>query len=136
MEKYRCTTCRFELHHPIATLSASALGLYDDARFPGRCLLVLGDHAEHLDQLPSDLYHRFLADLRTAARAIRRATDAPRLNLAILGNVEPHIHAHLVPRGGEQDAAPRQTPWDHPEEARSLGPGEIERLVRRIREEL
>jgi len=41
MGKYRCATCGFELHHPIATLSVSALGLYDDARFPGRCILAL-----------------------------------------------------------------------------------------------
>jgi len=136
MGKYRCATCGFELHHPIATLSVSAVGLYDDARFPGRCILALREHEEHLDKVAPELSDRLMADIRTAMRAIRRATGAPRLNVAILGNVEPHIHAHLVPRGGPSDDAPRRTPWGQPSPARPLDPGEIEALVRGIREGL
>lgn len=136
MEKYRCNTCGFELYHPIAALPVSTLGLYDDARFPGRCLLVLREHEEHLDQLAPEIFDRLMADIRTAMRAIRRATGTPRLNVAILGNVEPHVHAHLVPRGGPSDDAPSRTPWDRPSPARPLDPGEIEALVQRIREGL
>jgi len=126
---YRCETCGFELWLPIAELSCSTLGLYDDARFPGRCLLVLHEHVEDLTTLPTAIAHHFLDDLRAAERAIRVVTGAGRMNWAVLGNVEPHLHAHLVPRttGG---ATATLSPWEHPLTATRLQPERRDQLMR------
>jgi len=43
---YECDQCRFDLWLPVASLFVSELGFYDDARFPGRCILAFRDHAE------------------------------------------------------------------------------------------
>ena len=105
------------------------LGLYDDNRFPGRSLLVLKDHEEDLSALSTDVAAAFVADLQIAARAIMHATGARRMNYAFLGNVEAHLHAHLVPRGLATDAVPGQAPWADPRPAARLDPGERARLV-------
>src|SRR5690606_22953314 len=49
---WRCAACGFELARPIARLRASTVALYDDARFPGRCVLALDEHATLLEDLP------------------------------------------------------------------------------------
>jgi diadenosine tetraphosphate (Ap4A) HIT family hydrolase len=108
---YRCVECGFSVWHTIRTLSASVLGLYDDARFPGRCLLVLATHYEDPLAVPERLMEAFIRDAAQAAEAIRAVTGAPRLNYAILGNTAPHIHCHLIPRGLAEDPAPLQSPW-------------------------
>ena len=117
---YRCTTCEFQLWSPLATLSVSTLGLYDDDRFPGRCLLVLTDHYEHLDEVPDVLAASFLADVQRTARALRKGLAADRVNVAVLGNAEPHVHAHLVPRWPVKEPRPHKSPWDDPRRRGSL----------------
>ena len=96
--EYTCDTCSFSVWRPIASLGVSYLGLYDDARFPGRAVLVLGRHAESLEQLGHDEANAFFSDLRLSGTAIRRALNADRINYALLGNIEPHLHWHLIPR--------------------------------------
>ena len=114
MTEYSCQLCDFSLYLPIAELSCSVLGLYDDARFPGRCLLALSDHHEEFSELNSSLTKEFVKDMQVAARAIKRAVQATRMNYAILGNAAAHLHAHIIPRQAKDDPIPRKSPWSHP----------------------
>jgi diadenosine tetraphosphate (Ap4A) HIT family hydrolase len=132
-DPWRCAACGFEQRHPIATLRATTLALYDDARFPGRCVLVWNEHAELIEDLPLERARDLALDVRTAAAGIRRATGAPRINYAAFGNVVPHVHVHLIPRHGPWDTAPKATAWDHPEVERKLGAADVVELVLRIR---
>jgi len=109
-----CTDCGFQLWLPIATMRVSRLGLFDDGRFPGRCLLSLNPHFEDFSTLPQDLLAAFLEDMRDASLAMRQVTASPRVNYAVLGNTEPHVHCHLVPRYPDREAKPLETPWDDP----------------------
>lgn len=133
---YRCPVCSFELWHPIGELTVSVLGLYDDARFPARCLLVLDAHADDLAALEPSVLHDFVDDAVEAARAIRSVTRADRVNYAVLGNTEPHVHFHLVPRKLEQDPVPTRPPWEHPGEKEPLPAVRRERLIEDLRSEL
>lgn len=133
---WRCAACGFEQPRPIARLRASTLALYDDARFPGRAVLVLDAHATLVEDLPLAVAGDLARDVRQAARAIRAAAGATRINYAAFGNVVPHVHVHLIPRHGPWDTAPRATAWDHPEPERPLPPGEAERLAAAIRAQL
>lgn len=130
---FRCGTCGFEQAWPIARLRVATLACYDDARFPGRAVLVLDEHATLVEELPLATARDLALDVLESARAIRSAADARRINYAAFGNVVPHVHVHLVPRHGPWETAPRATPWDHPEPERPLAPGERERLVAAIR---
>lgn len=131
-----CTHCGFELWVPVAALSVTTVGLYDDARFPSRCIVELNEHHEDFAELDAVLAHAFLDDVQRVARAVRAVTGAPRLNFAVLGNVEPHIHAHVVPRGLAGDPVPTRPPWLHPEPVTPLDPTERADLVEELRSHL
>jgi hypothetical protein len=71
--QFSCPACSFSLWIPLATMSVSVLGLYDDARFPGRCILALNEHREDFSLLEKPLASEFFADCQRAARAIKAA---------------------------------------------------------------
>ena len=107
-----CQQCGFELWEPIAQSSHTSLGLYNDDRFPGRCILSLQEHKESLEELTVDVMVFFMRDIQIAMKAIRQATNAARVNVAILGNRESHLHAHLIPRFPDNEQFPDCSPWN------------------------
>lgn len=118
-----CKTCGFDLWNPIAktpALLVSDIALYDDARFPGRSILRLQQHEENLEQLETKLAFDFMKDIQTAIHALRVATGSERINVSILGNSVPHIHAHLIPRFAANEELPGKSPWDDPRVKTSL----------------
>lgn len=112
-----CATCGFELWNPITPtprLAVSDLALYDDSRFPGRCILRLGEHSESLTDLAAKEASAFMLDVREAMQAIQLVTGAERVNVAVLGNTVSHVHAHLIPRFPANEEKPEKSPWDDP----------------------
>ena len=132
MSGFECAVCGFRLWHPICELGVSSLGFYDDERFPGRCLLTFRRHVEHLTEVSEGEAAAFIRDSQAAARAILDCTRADRINYAILGNTEPHLHMHLIPRVQSTDPIPTRPPWEHPEEKRPMEPEAAQALVRAI----
>lgn len=104
--------CGFMLWNPITKSELSSLGLYDDARFPGRCILRLNAHYDSLEDLSADVLMSFMRDVQRSISAIRAATGAARVNVAILGNRDPHVHAHLIPRFPDEERFPDCSPWN------------------------
>ncbi len=123
-----CEECGFRVEAPVARLDAATLGVFSDARLPGRCVLVLDTHAEHFEQLDPALSRRFMEDVARAARAIREVTGAPRINYALLANQVNHLHWHLFPRGLPDDPDPRVSPWELASPELPLAPARIESL--------
>ena len=83
----------------IAQLTISTLYLFRDQRFRGYCLLVFdARHATGLEELNDHEYAGFMADLRLAVRAIHCALHPDHMNCESLGNSNPHLHWHIVPR--------------------------------------
>ncbi|XVA04330.1 HIT family protein [Prescottella equi] len=107
-----CPSCGFLLWEPIAESPHSKLGLYNDNRFPGRSILTLRGHFSSLEQLPMDTLMGFMRDVQVSISAIQAATGAARVNVAILGNRDPHVHAHLVPRFPQREEFPDCSPWN------------------------
>lgn len=106
-----CSVCGFAVRQPVAVLSASNAGLYPDSRYPGRVILSLRPHYEHLDEVPAPLAMMFLADVARVSRALRGVPTITRANVSVLGNREPHVHAHIIPRR-DTDTNPGKAPWD------------------------
>ncbi|MEV7693271.1 HIT family protein [Microbacterium sp. NPDC089189] len=131
-----CLQCGFGLWIPVDELSSSYMGLYSDARFPGRCIVTLNQHAEHLDELPPDTVSSFMLNVRVASMALRIATGSPRINVAILGNQEGHVHAHLIPRYPESEPRPNKAPWEDTRPRGSMSSADNERYVELIRRAL
>ena len=95
---WACATCGFRLGEPIASLAASELCFVSDGRFPGRCVLTLREHATELFEASAPARRAFAEDMGRAARAIKLAVDAFKMNYEILGNTDAYLHAHLFPR--------------------------------------
>src|SRR5665213_2168218 len=83
----------------IARLMASSLYLSNNQTYRGHCLLILDlRHATRPDQLSAEEWRSFCADLYTAESAISLTVRPDHINIAVLGNVVPHLHWHIVPR--------------------------------------
>ena len=67
-----------------------------------------------LNQLSGDARRQFLADMAALGDAVLAETGAERINYEILGNVEPALHAHVIPRHATEDPELRKKPvWLH-----------------------
>lgn len=83
----------------IGDLKVSTLMLFRDQRFRGYCILSFAPRgATSLEALSDEEYQAFFNDLRAASRAIRTALKPDHMNYELLGNSNPHLHWHIVPR--------------------------------------
>lgn len=119
-----CTTAAACARHDhpglIAEMSESYAVLADNQGCPGWCVLVLKAHVEHLAELPLERQLGLWRDATRVAAAQRlvfagkgEGGGPVRINYACLGNVEPHVHVHLVPRHGD-DPDPTGIPMSWP----------------------
>lgn len=128
-----CPVCNFKLFVPVSKMTVSALGVYNDARFEGRSILSLTPHYDSLEEVPIGAASLFMKDIQDAMKALQSATGAARVNVAILGNRESHVHAHLIPRYPAQEKFPDCSPWDDPREKTFLSDDDLSLLVLRIK---
>ena len=78
----------------------------------GYCLLLPDPVVPHLNALGAPERDRFMADLGRLGDAVLATTGALRINYAIFGNVEPALHAHIVPRYVDEPEEMRAAhPW-------------------------
>lgn len=100
------TDCPFDSPRPqsndywdfIAPLSVSSLYLSKNQTYRGQCLLILDRHAVRPEELSADEWAAFCRDLHGAEKVVARAVRPDHVNVALLGNVVPHLHWHIVPR--------------------------------------
>ncbi len=118
--------------HWIADRAATRAYLHEDQFFPGWTVVVLKRHATELYALPSAERVRVMDEVSETAAAVARACGAVKMNYALLGNVLPHMHWHLIPRRAD-DPAPRDPVWAVPHAPRAPGATERDDLVTRIR---
>jgi diadenosine tetraphosphate (Ap4A) HIT family hydrolase len=81
---------------------------------PGYCLLLPDPVVDQLNDLPLPARHQFLEDMARLGDAVLAVTEAERVNYEILGNIEPALHAHVVPRYAWEPPETRRRPvWLH-----------------------
>jgi diadenosine tetraphosphate (Ap4A) HIT family hydrolase len=80
----------------------------------GYCLLLPDPVVADLNALTGDQRRQFLEDMARLGDAVLSVTGAERINYEILGNVEPALHAHIIPRHASEDPERRRTAvWLH-----------------------
>ena len=82
----------------IMRLQSGFLTLSEYQFLPGYCLLLADPMVGQLNELDWESRQIFLQDLALASEAVQAVTNAKRTNLAIYGNVDPFLHAHVWPR--------------------------------------
>lgn len=80
----------------------------------GYCVLLPDPVVPHLNAMTVEHRDQFLADMAKLGDAVLATTDALRINYAIFGNLEPALHAHVVPRFEyEPEEMRTETPWSY-----------------------
>jgi diadenosine tetraphosphate (Ap4A) HIT family hydrolase len=92
---------------------ASGWAVFGQQQFVQGYLLLLPDPVvPDLNALTPERRSQFLLDMSHLGDALVRTTAPLRINYAIFGNVEPALHAHVIPRyRSEPEHLQTQQPW-------------------------
>jgi diadenosine tetraphosphate (Ap4A) HIT family hydrolase len=92
---------------------ASGWAVFGHQQFVQGYLLLLPDPVvPDLNALTPGRRSQFLLDMSQLGDALLRATSPLRINYAIYGNLEPALHAHVIPRyRHESEHLRTQQPW-------------------------
>jgi len=78
----------------------------------GYVLLLPDPVVPSLNALAAQERGQFLLDMARLGDALLKVTNAVRINYAILGNAEPALHAHVIPRyADEAESLRTRHPW-------------------------
>ena len=95
---------------------------------PGYCILLADPVVKDLNSLKGKKRSRFLQDMTITGDALLEVTDAYRINYEILGNTEPLLHAHIIPRYMSEPEELRKIPvWSYDKEKFPLKKFDAER---------
>jgi len=103
--------------HVIARLRSGWAVLAERQVVRGYALLLPDPVVPHLNALRPEARLEFLEDMATIGETILDVTAAARINYEILGNLEPALHAHVLPRHVDEPETLRHRPiwffdWD------------------------
>lgn len=102
------------LARTIARMQSGWAVLGDPQITRGYCLLLPDPVVTDLNALTGDQRRQFLDDMARLGDAVILVTGAERINYEILGNVEPALHAHVIPRHTNEAQERRKQPvWLH-----------------------
>ncbi len=82
----------------VVDLRLSRLFLAKNQYVPGYSVLICHKHVIEPYELTAHERMLFFDDLALAGKGLQEAFKADKMNYNILGNVIPHLHAHIVPR--------------------------------------
>ncbi len=91
--------------------------LCDQQYLRGYTILLPDPVVPSLNELDLPLRTRYLGDMALIGDALLEVTGALRINYGILGNSDPALHAHIVPRYMDEPESLRKgPPWSYPAE--------------------
>ena len=83
---------------PLGDLALARVLLANDANYPWLILVPRRPGLVELTDLEANEQMQLLAEIDTAARALRAATRCDKLNIAALGNRVAQLHVHVIAR--------------------------------------
>jgi diadenosine tetraphosphate (Ap4A) HIT family hydrolase len=106
---------RGELARVITRLRSGWAVLGESQLLEGYCLLLPDPVVGSLNDIDPRSRAAFLLDMTLLGDAVARVTSPRRLNYEILGNLEPALHAHVIPRFEREPADLRtKAVWLYP----------------------
>ena len=82
----------------VCELSASTLYLFKEQTYKGRCIVAFKGHKRELFEMNEKELELYTRDVARAAKAIKKAFEADKINYAAYGDRVSHFHMHLVPK--------------------------------------
>lgn len=101
----KCLVCqRIQqiLHHQnphyVTELETGYVVLADNQTYLGYTIFLCKQHCVELHELDADFKQKFLAEMSIVASAVYATFKPNKLNYELLGNQNPHMHWHIIPR--------------------------------------
>ncbi len=120
----------------ICRVSSGWVVLGDGQFLRGYCLLLPDPVVPDLNTLDPEQRKTYLYEMSVIGDALLEVTDAYRINYDILGNTEPALHAHIMPRYLDEPLEYRVGPaWNYPKDQfrqRAFDPGRDRELMEQI----
>ncbi len=114
----------------ICTMASGKVVLCNMQFLSGYCILAAVPQAASINALDDTARAAFMLDMVSVGDALMAVTGAYRINYAVLGNSDPCLHAHIIPRyADEAEELRKGLPWWHPEIFDNAIPFEIQRDV-------
>jgi diadenosine tetraphosphate (Ap4A) HIT family hydrolase len=105
---------RGELARSISRVRSGWVVLGDPQILRGYCLLLPDPVVSSLNHLLGEARRVFLDDMVSIGDTLLEVTGAARINYEILGNLEPALHAHIIPRYADEPEHLRTRPiWSY-----------------------
>ena len=119
----------------ISEFTHSYLILNRDQFFTGYTLLITKAHVTELFHLEQNVRAELMEEVSMVALSLYEAFKPAKINYELLGNMEPHIHWHLVPRFVPEPLWPRPI-WAEPHKETHLSPREYCQRIELIKKSL
>jgi diadenosine tetraphosphate (Ap4A) HIT family hydrolase len=94
----------------ICRMASGWLVIGDVQPLPGYCVLLADPVVESLNAMTRDQRIQYSLDMVEAGDAVLAVTDAYRINYETLGNAEPALHTHIIPRYRREPEEKRRRP--------------------------
>jgi len=112
----------------VCRLDSGWVFLADMQYLRGYCILMADPLVESINALDGQGRSQFLCDMARVGDALLEVTGAYRINYAILGNSEPVLHAHIVPRYvDEPEEYLHGLPWSYPQKQMDANGFDVDR---------
>lgn len=99
----------------VCRMRSGHLVLADMQYLRGYSILIGEPHAPSINDVSPEQQALFMQDMAVVGDLLMRVTGAYRVNYAILGNTDPYLHAHIVPRYTDEPAEYiHGLPWSYP----------------------
>ena len=103
----------------------------------GYAILLADPVVSSLNDLDKEQRAIFLLDMAAIGDALMQVTGAYRINYAVMGNSDPNLHAHIVPRfSDEPEVYLHDQPWSYPREitmGRKFDEGRDRELIQQLK---
>ncbi len=133
-----CWICE-NLHQPENLVfyesRTSIAKLNPDQLFQGYTFLALKWHEEEFHRLSDKDRKSFLEDMSTVGKALAATLNPDKMNYELLGNAQPHLHWHIIPRH-KTDPMWGRPIWAGNKHRKRLSTEEYSSLVKEIRKHL
>jgi diadenosine tetraphosphate (Ap4A) HIT family hydrolase len=109
---------RAGMHHAlICRVPSGWVVLCEMQYLSGYCIQLPDPVVPDLNALDLEQRTQYLLDMSMIGDVLMEVTGAYRINYAIMGNSDPALHAHIVPRYlTEPEPYRTNTPWSYPQE--------------------
>jgi len=94
----------------ICKVTSGWVMMSDPQVLPGYCLLLPDPVPPNLNAMEMEQRLAFLKEMSLVGDALLEVTGAVRINYEILGNLDPALHAHVIPRYAHEPDGLRTRP--------------------------